>query len=299
MGFALMSRFARIAGPGAALIGLGLGLAGCQPLPHPFADAQLPPDAPILQIADTVGVLVEPVAHAPADAALAQAMATALQDREIPADTHAANRQSYHLPSDAAATRVAAGSAMVEIDWTLKNAKGETVGSDRQHATIAAADWTGGSPESLAPLGKAEAPRIAAMIQEAAPVERDPGRQIFIRPTEGAPGDGRTALPRSLGFLLNRAGVKTTPDSQTVDAVVVAPLVELSSKGQGQQHVRIVWHIYRPDGTEAGQVSQENDIPAGSLDGSWGDIGMAVATAGVDQIMGVVKTIPLKNPISN
>ena len=294
-----MPRLARVPGSRAVLVGLGLALAGCQPLPHPFADAQLPPDAPILQVPDTVGILVEPVAHAPADAALAQAMATALQDREIPADTHAANRQSYHLSGDAAATRVVAGSAMVEIDWTLRNAKGEAVGTDHQRGTVAAADWTGGSPEILAPLGKAEAPRIAAMIQEAPPVERNPGRQIFIRPTEGAPGDGRAALPRSLGFLLNRAGVKTTPDSQTVDAVVVAPIVELASKGQGQQHVRVVWHIYRPDGTEAGQVSQENDIPAGSLDGAWGDIGMAVATAGVDQIMGVVKTIPLKNPIAN
>jgi len=39
-------------------------------------------------------------------------------------------------------------------------------------------------------------------------------------------------------------------------------------------------------------------VAAGSLDGSWGDIGMAVATAGIDQIIGVMKTIPLKNPIS-
>jgi hypothetical protein len=144
---------------------------------------------------------------------------------------------------------------------------------------------------------KPEAERIAAMIQEAPPVERSPGRQIYIRTPETAPGDGRVALPRSLGFLLGRAGVKVTPDSQTVDAVVIEPSVNLTSAGAGKQHVVIVWHIYRPDGTEAGQVSQENDVPAGSLDGSWGDIGMAVATAGIDQILAVVKTIPLQNPI--
>jgi uncharacterized lipoprotein YmbA len=274
-------------------------LAGCQTVPHPFAEAQLPPDAPILQVADTVGILVEPVAHAPADAALAQAMATALQDREVPADTQAANRQSYHLTGDAAASHVSAGAALVEIRWILTDAKGATVGSDTQHATISATDWTGGTPEMLAPLMKPEAERIAAMIQEAPPVERNPGRQIFIRTPTTAPGDGRVALPRSLGFLLDRAGIKVTPDSQTVDAVTIEPTVALTSAGAGKQHVTIVWHIYRPDGTEAGQVSQENDVPAGSLDGSWGDIGMAVATAGVDQIMAVVKTIPLKNPISN
>ncbi|GGF08264.1 hypothetical protein GCM10011611_12100 [Aliidongia dinghuensis] len=297
-----MPSLARISGSGRALIGLALGglaLAGCQPVPHPFSDAQLPPDAPILQVADSVGILVEPVTHAPADGAVAEAMASALRDREIPADTRAANRQSYRLAGDAAATTIAAGNAAVDIQWTLRNAKGDAVGQDRQRATLAAADWTGGNAAALAPLGKAEAVRIAAMIQEAPPVEHDPGRQIFIRPTEGAPGDGRTALPRSLGFLLTRAGVKVTPDSQTVDAVVVAPIVELSSKNAAQQHVRITWHIYRPDGTEAGQVSQENDVPAGSLDHTWGDIGMAVATAGADQIMGVVNMIPLKNPIAN
>ena len=299
-----MSRLVRAPGTGAAFAAPGLALAtlllaGCQPLPHPFADAQLPPDAPILQVADTVGILVEPVAHAPADSALAEAMAAALRDREVPADTHVSNRQSFHLTGDAAATRVAAGDAMVDIEWTLRDAKGQPVGHDRQRTTIAAADWTGGSAETLAPLGKTEAVKIAGMIQDAAPVEHDPGREVFIRPTEGAPGDGRTALPRSLGFLLGRAGVKVTPDSQTVDAVTVAPMVEVSAKSPNQQHVKIVWHIYRPDGTEAGQVAQENDVPNGSLDGAWGDIGMAVATAGVDQIMGVVNTIPLKNPIRN
>jgi len=290
-----MFRFARAFG----LLALAGVIAGCQPLPHPFADQQLPPDAPILQVADTVGILVEPIAYAPADAALAQAMATALQDREVPADTHASNRQSYHLTGDAAATSLSAGAAMVEIQWTLANAKGETVGRDLQHMTISAADWTTGTPEILAPLAKAEAPHIAAMVQEAPPVERNPGRQVYIRATEGAPGDGRTALPRSLSFLLGRAGVKVTPDSQTADAVVIGPTVNLTSAGAGKQHVLIVWHIDRADGTEAGQVSQENDVPAGSLDGSWGDVGMAVATAGLDQILGVMKTIPLKNPISN
>lgn len=290
-----MFRFARAFG----LLAFAGLVAGCQPLPHPFADQQLPPDAPILQVADTVGILVEPVTHAPADAALAQAMAVALQDREVPADTRASNRQSYHLTGDAAATRVAAGAALVEIQWTLANAKGETVGSDLQRMTLSAADWTTGTPEILAPLAKAEAPHIAAMVQEAPPVERNPGRQVYIRPTEGAPGDGRTALPRSLGFLLGRAGIKVTPDSQTADAVIIGPTVNLTSAGAGKQHVLIIWHIDRADGTEAGQVSQENDVPAGSLDGPWGDVGMAVATAGIDQILGVMKTIPLKNPISN
>jgi hypothetical protein len=287
----------RCAAPIALAIATG-AVAACQPLPHPFADAQLPPDAPILQVPDTVGILVEPVAGAPAGGALAEAMAAALRDRDIPADIRAANRQSYHLAGQAEATQPAGNGLAAELRWTLRNAHGEDVGTDLQQATLPAADWAGGTAETLAPLAKAEAPRIAAMIQEAPPTERNPGRQIFIRAADGAPGDGRTALPRSLGFLLKRSGVAVTPDSQTVDAVTVAPVVELTPKSPGQQHAQIVWHVYRPDGTEAGQVSQENDVATGSLNGTWGDVAMAIATAGVDQIMGVVNTIPLTNPIS-
>ena len=47
----------------------------------------------------------------------------------------------------------------------------------------------------------------------------------------------------------------------------------------GRQHVKVSWALQRADGSEIGEVSQENAVPAGSLDGPWGDIAFAVANA--------------------
>ena len=41
-------------------------IAACQPLPHPFADDVPPPSAPMLSPPDSAGIIVAPVAGAPA-----------------------------------------------------------------------------------------------------------------------------------------------------------------------------------------------------------------------------------------
>src|ERR1700722_14648414 len=73
--------------------------AACQPVPHPFADAPLRPDTPALSPPDSAGIIVLPVARAPEPAAgeLAEAMASALRDADVPASTTAHNRRSYRL----------------------------------------------------------------------------------------------------------------------------------------------------------------------------------------------------------
>ena len=44
----------------------------------------------------------------------------------------------------------------------------------------------------------------------------------------------------------------------------------------------------RKDGGEIGTVGQENDIPAGLLDGAWGDVAYMVAASAQDGIMQLV-----------
>ena len=57
----------------------------------------------------------------------------------------------------------------------------------------------------------------------------------------------------------------------------------------GKQNVKIVWHVRRKDGgDEIGTVGQENDVPAGLLDGAWGDVAYMVAVSAQDGIMELV-----------
>ncbi len=152
------------------------------------------------------------------------------------------------------------------------------------------ASWQGGA--GFAELAKAEAPRIGNLVEEPATAERKPIRQLYVRTVDGAPGDGRNALPSALTYLLKQHGYTVTTDPQASGTITLAGTVTVDPAKAGQQHVKIAWHVLKPDGTDVGQVSQENDVPPGTLDGKWGEIAMAVALAGVDDIVRVIGTVP-------
>ena len=58
--------------------------------------------------------------------------------------------------------------------------------------------------------------------------------------------------------------------------------VAVAKPKSGKQNVKIVWHVRRKDGGEIGTVGQENDVPAGLLDGAWGDVAYMVAVSAQD-----------------
>jgi hypothetical protein len=273
---------------------LALCLAGCWELPRTFEDAKVPPHAPILTLPDMVGIVVEPVHGAPGDTgpALAEAMASALQDVEVLASTTPGNSVSLHLVGEAGETSVAGGVANVRIRWSMRAADGSEIGADQQQDALPAAEWALGGGDRLADAVRREAPRLAALVQETIRTEQKPDRQIFVRLVAGAPGDGNKTLPRALVFLLKRAGIGVTADAQASAAITIAGTVTVTPAKPGEDHAVIAWKILKPDGAEAGEVKQENNVPHGSLDGNWGDVAMAVASSAVNDIVRVVNSVP-------
>jgi hypothetical protein len=77
------------------------------------------------------------------------------------------------------------------------------------------------------------------------------------------------------------------PDDR--ESFVLTGKVQLSPPASGRQQVKVSWALLRAaDGSQIGEISQENAVPAGSLDGPWGDIAFAVANAaapGVAQLL--------------
>ncbi len=51
----------------------------------------------------------------------------------------------------------------------------------------------------------------------------------------------------------------------------------------------MTWTLSLPDGTEVGQVAQENMIAAGALKGRWGAIAVAIADGAADGIAELVR----------
>ncbi|SRR5579875_166193 len=255
-------------------------LAACNNPPPPVMGTAPPPVA--LSPPDSAGIYVLPVAHAPQPSAeaLARAMAVALQRADVPASARASNRDSYRLHPAAIITPGAGGVDSIRIDWELRDAAGRLVGSAPSQIVADAGAWQRGDEQLAAALATPAAPAVAALIQGDIPPPQgglDP--VVALRPVTGAPGDGDRSLTRAMGVALERAKLALAAAPGGKADFVVAGRVEVSPPSDRKQQVKVTWVLLRPDGREIGRVKQENAVPAGSLDGAWGEIAYAVTNA--------------------
>jgi hypothetical protein len=266
---------------------LALWAAACQPLPHPFA-GDLPPPA-LLSPRDSAGIYVAPVAGAPSSMAgdIAEAMAKALRDADIPAGTRGRNKGSYELRGTAREQALPGDRFEVGVDWELLAADGRSLG----HAPVTA-EQAAGAADTIAPAIAAKAaPAIRKLVQDEPPAAAaHPDPAVSLRPVTGAPGDGGRSLTRAMEHALRQARVVLAKPGGEAPSFVLAGTVTMSpADSSKQQRVRIGWALLRGDGREIGQVSQENAVPAGSLDGAWGDIAYAVATAAAPGVVALIE----------
>ena len=268
---------------------LALLVAACQPLPHPFA-RDVPPPA-LLSPRDSAGVYVAPVAGAPAPVAgdLAEAMASALRDADIPASTRGRNKGSYELRGAASEQALPGDRIEVSVDWELRAADGRSLGHAPSAAEQSAAGWP--SSDTVAPaIVAAATPAIRRLVQDDPPIAAAaPDPAVALRPVTGAPGDGGRALTRAMEDALRRARVVLAAPGAEAATFILTGTVTMSPAAAGQQQVQIGWALLRGDGHEIGRVSQANAVPAGSLDGAWGDVAYAVATAATPGVVALIE----------
>src|SRR5258708_1612947 len=184
---------------------LALLAAACQPLPHPFAGDV--PQAAMLSPRDSAGIYVAPVAGAPTSIAgdLAEAMAAALRDADIPASTRGRNKGSYELRGAASEQPLPGGRVEVSVDWELRTADGRSLGHAPSAAEQSAAGWPGS--DTVAPeIAAVATPAIRKLVQDDAPItaaEADPA--VSLPAVTGAPGDGGRPPTPAVGDALRRA----------------------------------------------------------------------------------------------
>lgn len=258
-------------------------LAACQPLPHPFADAGSKDGMPALRPPDSAGILVLSAAGAPA---LAPALAQALRDADVPASTAGANRGSYRLESAVAAQTP---SRTVTLSWALKNAAGATVGQGTAQRDGAADSGPAADGSVIDGLAKDAAPRIVQLVSGEAPLpSADVPVLVAVRAVAGAPGDGGPVLARAIGAALERAGVEVGAGGAKA-RFALSCSVAIAPPQDGKQLVTVRWALALAEGRELGQVSQQNAVPAGSLDGSWGELAYAIAGAAAPGIAELIE----------
>jgi hypothetical protein len=162
-------------------------------------------------------------------------------------------------------------------------------------APLDSAEWAAAAPAALSHAANQAAPDIAdlltgiqATIQHADPnsLYNRPARVQLLKVT-GAPGDGDLALTRQMRAILATLG-PVVQDTPTAADFVLRGTVKMVPIAGGQERVEIQWSVAKPGGDERGRVVQLNDVPAGSLNGYWGEVAMAVAQEAAGGVRDVI-----------
>jgi hypothetical protein len=161
--------------------------------------------------------------------------------------------------------------------------------SDQAFAAAPPAENDTGTAYGGEPAAASAAP---AAEPEAPPKKLKPGqraiRAVAVVPVVGSPGPGDAELTAAMRKTLSSAGWPVVSKPQA-DALTIQGRVKLADKGGGKQAVAVNWEVKTPDGKTLGDVKQANEVPAGALDGGWGDAAFSVAEAAAPGIFDVVK----------
>jgi hypothetical protein len=283
-------------------------LSGCQPLVQPFRPEERSVSEVPFLVRDAGGIVVRNLDGMPEGAApvLVEALINGLQQLDIPATTadNGVNRRSLLLDGTATATSVDGARLKVAIDWVMSDRDGHVVARPQTLAEVHAGSWGTVGPEAFAQLGRRAVEAVAAVIQDPTAVAvaaSDPGsasasdaqRRFVVRPVTGAPGNGGTALSRAMSASLRaaRLPVATEVDDQ---ALLIVGTVRVAPPADGRQKVEIVWSVQDSDGREIANLAQANAVPAGQLDGDWGDIAPLITDAALPGIVDLLRQLPTR-----
>ncbi|MFM2150339.1 MAG: hypothetical protein RLZZ187_2645 [Pseudomonadota bacterium] len=281
-----------------ALAGL-LGLAACGDLPQPYrgqpgelAARLARPPAYRVAVPVPTASLQEPDRAAD----YAQALAEALLAQAVP--TVAGEPLPLDWVVEVTATRQAAG---IQPRYILRDADGAVLG-EAGGRIVGSRDWQGGDAAGLRRAAAEGAAAVAAMVGRVDALrrtgdERAVGaapRVVLLRQVRGAPGDGNRSLTARMAERLAGLGYQVQDQAEGA-GYAVEGVVEMAPSGRGMQRIEIVWTISRRDGHDLGRVLQLNEVPAGSLNGLWGDVAFVVAqeaAAGVRDVIANAEATP-------
>jgi hypothetical protein len=229
-----------------------------------------------------------------ASAALAVLVARDLQLRQVPAYAQKPHPGDWRLEITAQAH-----GASVLPRYVVLTPQGLVAGS-MSGAPVPESAWAAGRPAMLESAAAEATPALASMLSDInVTLQKANPKGIYHRavrlgflPVTGAPGDGDAALTRLMQARLTQYGEHLRSTSKGADFTVRGH-VRVVSIGGGQDRVEIQWVLTDAEGRERGRVVQLNDVPAGSLNGYWGDTAEAVvgqAAPGVQELVSKQKT---------
>ena len=269
-----------------------LGLAACGDLPQPFR-GQPGQVAARLARPPAYRIAIPPPAGALQTRAQAEAYAEALAEQLMAQEVPAVAGEPWPLDwvVEVSATRQPAG---VVPHYRLRDGDGTLLG-EASGRMVSTRDWLTGDEAALRRAAADGAQSLATLVARADALRRTGDERsagagplvVRLLPVRGAPGDGNRSLTARMSEQLAALGFRVQEQSDGAQFAVQG-LVEMAPGTRGQQRIEIVWTVQRRDGFDLGRVLQLNEVPAGSLNGLWGDVAFVVANEAAGGIRDVI-----------
>lgn len=194
------------------------------------------------------------------------------------------------LPTQTASPAVAGAQPQTSV---TSPASGVPVATNAAPGTMGAAPLSptqvvAQTPTAALPGAAAQAARPVAQGPTTGSIERPGAVSALVPSVTGAPGDGSVALTSALQRELTKSGIPLA-SSASPQTYIIEGKVAVGEGQNGKQPIQIDWNVKDPTGKKLGTVSQKNEIPQGSLDGTWGKTADAAASAAAQ---GIIKLLP-------
>ncbi|HSR54858.1 MAG TPA: hypothetical protein VLN73_01365 [Alphaproteobacteria bacterium] len=274
------------------IAGVCLSAASCGLLPQPFSHDGTVTN-PLLAPAGRAGIKITPVKGTPHGAAFAEELARAFRNADIAAQTGPGPNAGMTLVGRVHAEPASPASRThVRVLWRILDPKGGPAGIRHQDRIVDASAWDTGETALLRRLARDAVADISPLIADPKGTTAAGPRPIAVLDIDGAPGDGRVSLRRSLAFELRKRGFTVfeskagKPGAITLKGAVSVKPVQ---GGDGKELVEITWTVLGPGGRVLGRVNQANAVHAGSLSPNWGTNAVFVARAAAPGVTRIIR----------
>ncbi|MEP6828259.1 MAG: hypothetical protein ABJA10_09310 [Aestuariivirga sp.] len=148
------------------------------------------------------------------------------------------------------------------------------------------------SQPAVAPLAQASPHAIAASPQPSPPSQTaKPGaiaiKAVAVIGVDGASPQANRELTAAMRKVLADAGWPVLSATRR-DALSIRGHVVLDPAQATSQSVHLSWQVASPKGKVLGSVDQNNQVPAHSLDGSWGETAQFAAQAAAEGLFKLI-----------
>ncbi len=263
-----------------AIIAAGFAVTACQPLPQPFqADSRAKANDALIRPIGEASLFIPPVTGLPPgpDAALAETLAKALNDKDVPASATGRNRLTSVLN-----VRLEPRGGDAVWSWDERAPDGSQQAGETHSLGVAPARLAAGDAAAIRQAAVAMAEAIAQKLNAAVieAVQTDPRPvMLAVKECEGAPGDGNRALRQAMREILILGGRNPLPETAGAD-YIIGCRVNVWQDTPDSERVTIEWVLLGANGNQLGDVKQANRIPRGQLAGAWGKTAHIIAQGG-------------------